>query len=146
MSRALGDLQYKTPGNQVGPGEDPYLDRALNPDRKVTGDFISNEPYLKSVSLTPKGQSVLILATDGVGEAKDAERLISIVEAKRKDGFTSKSIAQDIVEKSTASAHSDNCTCIVVVLESNRKDERLTDGGRESKDVRGPAFKPVYNR
>lgn len=121
MSRALGDLRYKTPANQAAPGEDPFLDKALSQDREVTGDFVSNEPHIESVSLTSAARSILILATDGVGEAKDAERLINVVEAKRKDGSTSKSIAQDIVEKSTASDYSDNCTCIVVMLEGKER-------------------------
>ncbi|KAJ5386220.1 hypothetical protein N7509_008761 [Penicillium cosmopolitanum] len=118
MSRALGDLQYKTPVNSVEDGNSMLRDRRASSSSKPTqGDFVSNDPYTSRRTMQSNRRYLLVLVSDGVSSQADDGALIQHVMKLAMRGMRAGDIAQDIATSSANHPHSDNATCIVVLLD-----------------------------
>jgi serine/threonine protein phosphatase PrpC len=122
MSRALGDFRYKYPLNASEDHfkKDPNLREAVSANncREVKNDFISSEPFTHSLSLEAR-RYILVLASDGVTNSMDDQQLIDIVAEKWTEGRSAGQIAQEVVDHSADRKGSDNCTCIVVLVDGS---------------------------
>jgi serine/threonine protein phosphatase PrpC len=118
VSRALGDQQYKkqVSGNEAESG--PATDIAKGPSRKVGGDFVSVQPHITTAQLSKHGRSILLLVTDGVTDQFEDDELLTFVWEKLDSGWTPPQIAQKVVQHSSTGKYTDNCTCIVIVIEN----------------------------
>jgi serine/threonine protein phosphatase PrpC len=118
VSRALGDKQYKiqVSGNEAESG--PATDIAKGPSRKVGGDFVSVQPHITTAQLSKYSRSIILLVTDGVTDQFEDDELLTFVWEKLDSGQTPPQIVQKVVEHSSTDNSSDNCTCIVVVIEN----------------------------
>ncbi|OJJ98623.1 hypothetical protein ASPACDRAFT_79478 [Aspergillus aculeatus ATCC 16872] len=123
MSRALGDLRYKNPlnnmtqraksGSRSSEGEIP----GVNDTPPQRGDFISSEPALNRVNLRDDRRYVLALLSDGVTNVLDDATILNRIVELRQSGFDATRAAQNITEGTTALPGSDNATCVTVFLE-----------------------------
>lgn len=118
MSRALGDLQYKTPVNSAEDDNSMLRDRRTSSSSKPTqGDFVSNDPYNSRRTLQSNRRYLLVIVSDGVSNQADDGALIQHVMKLAMRGMRAGYIAQDIATSSANHPHSDNATCIVVLLD-----------------------------
>ncbi|PGH28050.1 hypothetical protein AJ80_00305 [Polytolypa hystricis UAMH7299] len=129
MSRALGDLQYKQPLNESIPTHIANAETSTGCFTAAKADFISNTPHINhyipptdplppSSAAEPlsKRKSVLILATDGVGNFVNDAPLCEFVAEKTSLGVRAEDVAKEIVGDCAEKRGSDNCTCVVVVM------------------------------
>ena len=111
MSRALGDLDYKKPRVNRLAGHDlsdlAGVETGLAPGRTAIHDLVSNKAHFTVRTL--HGQSLILLASDGVGSAKEAEECTRLAV----DGWQSGKEAKQIADELTSSI----------------------DGGRRSMDI-----------
>lgn len=121
MSRALGDLQYKTPVNTVQ--EDDWVfgaRRASSSSTPVRGDFLSNEPYTSRRTLREDRRYLLAIVSDGVTDRTDDAGLIRHVMKSSMRGMRARDIAQDVATKAASHPRSDNTSCIVAMIDGRR--------------------------
>jgi serine/threonine protein phosphatase PrpC len=139
MSRALGDLEYKKPRvNRLAGHNLSDLDgveTGLAPGRTAIYDLVSNKATFAVRHLN--GQSLILLASDGVGDAKDAEEVTRLAVDRWQQGAEAKEIAEEITKREGKAKGADNCTVVVVVLDTEGKGRRSIDSGvgRRSLDV-----------
>ncbi|KAL5048675.1 hypothetical protein BDW71DRAFT_213375 [Aspergillus fruticulosus] len=127
MSRALGDLQYKTPlisapaapktqGQKVATA--PDTPDASIPNGNGTGkdDFVTVEMSFRRIDLHKEKQYVLALTTDGVTNALDDDKIMKGVVQMFNAGCRADEIARALVEQAAATEYADNATCVAVFL------------------------------
>lgn len=118
MSRALGDLQYKTSVSSMeGDSSMPRDRRASSSSTATRGDLLSNEPYTSRRILQSDRRYLLVIASDGVSDRTDDAALIQHVMKLSMRGMRAGDIAQDIATTSASHPHSDNASCIVALLD-----------------------------
>lgn len=100
MSRALGDFQYKQPLNSA----------------EAKADLISSKPHVFSLNLDPNCISILLIATDGVWNAIGDEPLFQFITGQMQEGHSAETIAGKIAQQCASKEHSDNVTCILLLL------------------------------
>jgi len=98
MTRALGDFDFKAPFNHA------------------SKDFISAEPYLRAVELSPL-EDFLVLASDGVWGAISDAALVDLVAKRRAMGETAEEIVKSIVSSIGHMEGSDNVTIILLIFD-----------------------------
>lgn len=139
MSRALGDLDYKRPRVNRLAGHDlsdlAGVETGLAPGKKATHDLVSNKADFAIRTLN--GQSLLLLASDGVGDAGDAEEVTRLAVDRWQQGKDAKEISQELTSREGKMKGADNCTVVVVVLDTENKRRRSVDNGRRSFDASG---------
>ncbi|EDU44112.1 PTC1, serine threonine protein phosphatase [Pyrenophora tritici-repentis] len=139
MSRALGDLDYKKPRVNRLAGHDLSdligVETGLAPGKKATHDLVSNKADFAVRML--HGQSLLLLASDGVGDASQAEEVTRLAVDRWEQGKDAKEIAEELTSREGKMKGADNCTVVVVVLDTESKRRRSVDSGRRSFDVSG---------
>ncbi|KAJ5179047.1 hypothetical protein N7492_002257 [Penicillium capsulatum] len=106
MSRALGDLQYKQPVNESNSAR-----------ARPTGDFVSNDPFISRRTLRRDRRYLLVIASDGVTDRIDDTALVQHVMKQAMRGHGAREMAQSLASSSASHAHSDNASCIVVLLD-----------------------------
>jgi serine/threonine protein phosphatase PrpC len=139
MSRALGDLEYKKPRVNRLAGHNladlGVVETGLAPGRTAIYDLVSNTANFAVRQLN--GQSLILLASDGVGDAKDAEEVTRLAVSRWQQGTEAKEIAEEITRREGKVQGADNCTVVVIVLDTEGKGRRSIDSGvgRRSLDV-----------
>ncbi|GLA26867.1 hypothetical protein AnigIFM63326_004044 [Aspergillus niger] len=125
MSRALGDLQYKSPLKDIGEqslssGQEKA---GIEPTKK--GDLVSSYPSLKRYPLQSDRRYFLALITDGVTNTMDDETIMHQIARSKQDGMDADKVAAKITEKASGAPGSDNATCVTVFLDGHniRKQE-----------------------
>ena len=98
MSRALGDLDYKKPRVNRLAGHDlsdlAGVETGLAPGRTAIHDLVSNKAHFTVRTL--HGQSLILLASDGVGSAKEAEECTRLAVDGWQSGKEAKQIADEL--------------------------------------------------
>ncbi|CAE7185279.1 hypothetical protein CFE70_006273 [Pyrenophora teres f. teres 0-1] len=139
MSRALGDLDYKRPRVNRLAGHNLSdligVETGLAPGKKATHDLVSNKADFAVRML--HGQSLLLLASDGVGDAGAAEEVTRLAVDRWEQGKDAREIAEELTSREGKIKGADNCTVVVVVLDTENKRRRSVDSGRRSFDVSG---------
>ncbi|KAJ5735062.1 uncharacterized protein N7483_000187 [Penicillium malachiteum] len=121
MSRALGDLQYKNPVNEVKDSSCmPRIRRLSSSSSAVRGDFLSNDPYTSRRTLQPDRRYLLVIMSDGVSDHTNDVALVQHVMKLAMRGMRASEIAQEVTANSTRSVKSDNASCIVAMLDGQR--------------------------
>ncbi|KAJ5608824.1 hypothetical protein N7528_009391 [Penicillium herquei] len=121
MSRALGDLQYKNPVNEVKDSSCmPRVRRLSSSSSAVRGDFLSNDPYTSRRTLQSDRRYLLIVMSDGVSDRTDDVALVQHVMKLAMRGMRASEIAKEVTTNSTRSLKSDNASCIVAMLDGQR--------------------------
>ncbi|KAJ5703401.1 hypothetical protein N7493_011790 [Penicillium malachiteum] len=121
MSRALGDLQYKNPVNEVKDSSCmPRVRRLSSSSNAVRGDFLSNDPYTSRRTLQPDRRYLLVVMSDGVSDRTDDVALVQHVIKLAMRGMRASEIAKEVTTNSTRSVKSDNASCIVAMLDGQR--------------------------
>ncbi|EAW11370.1 PP2C family serine/threonine-protein phosphatase [Aspergillus clavatus NRRL 1] len=123
MSRALGDLQYKNPINNVNDEYSSLKTRRASssssaPERR--GNFLSVEPHMTRVSLSADRRYLVVVVSDGVSDHVDDATLIHHVMKLSMRGMRACDIAQEVVTTAASrktKAGSDNASCIVALLD-----------------------------
>lgn len=137
MSRALGDLHLKKPRVNRLAGHDlsdlAGVETGLAPGRSAKHDLVSNKAHFAVRTL--KGQSLVLLASDGVGGTNEAEDATRLAVDWWQQGNDAKEIADKLTQREGKSKGADNCTVLVVVLDTESKGRRSVDSGRRSFDV-----------
>jgi len=125
MSRALGDLDFKAETkkdnegltrkmtSKLGQKDGPFTDGA----EETNGDMISNKPHFQSMTLTSSKRSVVLLASDGLGEEKDAKTAMAWACNQWKEGWSAFDIADALTKRSSKKMTSDNSTAVVLFIE-----------------------------
>lgn len=116
MSRALGDLQYKSPLNKMDVNNTNISKRANAAPPGERGSFLSIEPHLRRVELDSKSRYVLLCSTDGVSDMTNDKTLMEEVIGDFVKGNKAAEIANSITSVTARLPHSDNCTCVVACL------------------------------
>lgn len=98
MTRALGDFDFKTPFNNA----------------KL--DFISSEPHIKSIALSPE-DSFLVIASDGLWGVVEDQELVDIIVKRRREGDSVEQITASIVSSVCHLEGSDNVTVMLLLFE-----------------------------
>ncbi|KAI8933443.1 hypothetical protein NX059_010057 [Plenodomus lindquistii] len=126
MSRALGDIEYKKPRVNRLAGHNlsdlPGIETGLAPGATATHDLVSNKAHFATRQI--HGQSLVLLASDGVGDAKAAEEATRLAVERWKSGVSATVIAKELTNREGNVAGADNCTVIVVVLDTDKKRSR----------------------
>ncbi|RMZ68279.1 phosphatase 2C [Pyrenophora seminiperda CCB06] len=140
MSRALGDLDYKRPRVNRLAGHDLSdlvgVQTGLAPGRKATQDLVSSKADFALRTLN--GQSLLLLASDGVGDSAAAATVTQLAVERWQQGHDANTISKEITSLQGNMQHADNSTVIVVVLDTeNRRRRSVESSGRRSFDVSG---------
>jgi serine/threonine protein phosphatase PrpC len=133
MSRALGDMEYKKPKVNRLAGHDLSdligVDTGVAPGATVTQDLVSNTAHFTSHQLD--GQSLIMLASDGVGNANEAKDDAREAVSLWTQGKTLKEIADNLTKRAGGVENADNCTVVLVVLDTEGKGERRDSGSLE---------------
>lgn len=138
MARALGDIQYKKPRVNRLAGHDlsdlAGVQTGVAPGKTVTSDLVSNKAHCSIRHLD--GLSLILLASDGVGDAKDAEEVTRLAVDRWNQGMAARDIAEELTRREGKRGGADNCTVIVVVLDTDTKGRRSVDSPtRTSLDI-----------
>lgn len=135
MSRALGDMEYKKPRVNRLAGHDlsdiPGVETGVKPGATVTHDLVSNKAHFTTQTLS--GQSMVMLASDGVGDAEEAEEDARAVVEMLDDGVAAEKIVKEVTKSAAKVKDADNCTVLVLVLDTEHK-ERRDSGSVDVKD------------
>ncbi|KAH8427762.1 PP2C family serine/threonine-protein phosphatase [Aspergillus melleus] len=117
MTRALGDLQLKRPLNETAVEKGLEMIAGQSDCRNTEDDFMSRLPFTLTRRLSrSSSKQILILASDGVTDALEDEKLVTLIGTMEKQGHSAKDISGATIELVGREKHSDNCTCIVVFL------------------------------
>ncbi|KAF1848041.1 protein serine/threonine phosphatase 2C [Cucurbitaria berberidis CBS 394.84] len=137
MARALGDVQYKKPRVNRLAGHDlsdlAGVHTGVAPGKTVKENLVSNKAHSSIRHL--QGQSLILLASDGVGDAKDAEEVTRLAVDRWNQGKAAKDIAEELTSREALRGGADNCTVVVVVVDTEHKGRRSIDSPRMSLDV-----------
>ncbi|CBY00283.1 hypothetical protein LEMA_P014130.1 [Plenodomus lingam JN3] len=138
MSRALGDIDYKKPRVNRLAGHNlsdlPGVETGLAPGASAKHDLVSNKAHFATRHL--HGQSLILLASDGVGDAKDAEEVTRLAVDRWKQGVSAAVIAKELTSREGKMRGADNCTVIVVILDTEKKGRRSrSDSMRASLEI-----------
>ncbi|KAL4996062.1 phosphatase 2C-like domain-containing protein [Aspergillus recurvatus] len=127
MSRALGDLQYKTPlisaptapktqGQKVATAPDAQDTSIQNENGTGKDDFVTVELSFRRIDLHKEKQYVLALTTDGVTNALDDGKIMNGVVQMFNAGCLADEVARTLVDQASATEYADNATCVAVFL------------------------------
>ncbi|KAL4949524.1 phosphatase 2C-like domain-containing protein [Aspergillus filifer] len=117
MSRALGDLQYKTPLISVTSVEQTDAQEAATQEHSAhTEDLISVKISSRRVELDKNKEYMLALTTDGITNVIDDITLMSNMIGLFNHGGNAEQVAGAMVNEATGRPQSDNSTCIAVVV------------------------------
>lgn len=118
MSRALGDLQYKNPINNLNiSGGTKKAKRANASGSKIRGNILSNEAYVRTIKLDENSRYALLCCTDGVTDVTDEKQLMTEVVSDFVAGRRATDIARMVTTATGEQPHSDNCTCVIAFLD-----------------------------
>lgn len=136
MSRAIGDLQYKNPINnmddnastssQSSSSSTSSFSSAFSKLRRASsassapknrGNFLSNEPYITRFKLSPEKRYILVVESDGISDYMDDNTLMQYVTKLSSRGNRAGKIAQEMAASTTSRKGSDNGSCIVIFLD-----------------------------
>lgn len=130
MARALGDMEYKKPRVNRLAGHDlsdlDGVDTGLAPGKKATHDLVSNKAHFSTKQLS--GQSLIMLASDGVGDAESACEDAREAVRMWTEGLDCEDIAKTICKDAGKVKDADNCTVLLVVLDTEGKGDRRDSG------------------
>ncbi|KAL5117448.1 hypothetical protein ACEQ8H_004613 [Pleosporales sp. CAS-2024a] len=130
MARALGDHEYKKPRVNRLAGHDlsdlPGVETGVKPGATVTHDLVSNKAHFSTRHLS--GQSIVMLASDGVGDAKEAYDDAREAVNLWSEGMNLKEIAETITERAGKTNNADNCTVLMIALDTEGNGERRDSG------------------
>ena len=120
MTRAVGYLELKLPRvNNLAAHNLSDLDgveTGLKPGRKASADLVTNKAHFSTQHL--KGESLVFISSDGIGEAHDAELAAKTATDFKNQGLSAKQIADELTRRATKSSNSDNCTVIIISLQA----------------------------
>jgi len=120
MTRAIGDTELKLPrvNNLAGHNLTDLdgVETGLKPGRKASADLVTNKAHFDVRHL--KGESLVFISTDGIGEEKDAELAARTATDWKSQGRSADWIASELAHRAGKAKGSDNCTVIVIVLEA----------------------------
>jgi serine/threonine protein phosphatase PrpC len=138
MARALGDMEYKKPRVNRLAGHDlsdlDGIETGVAPGATVTHDLVSNKAHFSTRQLD--GQSLIMLASDGVGNAEEAYEDAREAVSMWSEGKELKEIAQTLTKRAGKVEDADNCTVLLVVLDTEGNGERR-DSGLEAPNRKG---------
>lgn len=119
MSRALGDLQYKNPINNLNIAGTKKSRRAAASGSSVQnrGNFLSNKAHVKTVQLDQTSRYALLCCTDGVTDVLDEKKLVEEVVREFTIGHRAINIAKRITKATGDQPQSDNCTCVIAFFD-----------------------------
>ena len=133
MSRALGDMEYKKPRVNRLAGHDlsdlDGVETGVAPGATVTHDLVSNKAHFSTRQLD--GQSLIMLASDGVGDAEEACEDAREAVNQWNEGKELKAVAQSLTKRAGKMKNADNCTVLLVVLDTEGKGGRRDSGNLE---------------
>lgn len=128
MSRALGDLEYKTPFTNLSAtnpdtNEETPLTReqaraGVEPSKKQ-GDLLSSEPDITRINLDQGKKYVLALVSDGVSDSPnvDDEGFIQMLAKGFTSGIRGEAVVREVIDQVVDGIQSDNATCVGVLLQ-----------------------------
>lgn len=120
MSRAVGDTELKLPrvNNLAGHNLSDLdgVETGLKPGRKASADLVTNKAHFSVQHL--KGESMVFLSTDGIGEKQEAEQAARTATDWRRQGWSAKQIADELAKRAGKAKGSDNCTVLIIILET----------------------------
>lgn len=114
MSRSLGDMDYKQPAASTITSSSVIRDDLPKREGSITGDLVSNEAHTTIRDLPHR--SLLLLATDGIGEGPAAERAAKSAVEMWEKRMPAQKIAEQLARKSEKQKYADNCSIIVVCM------------------------------
>lgn len=118
MSRALGDLQYKNPINNLNFSTSKKSQRANADDSsKHRGNLLSNLAAVRTVQLESDSRYTLLCCTDGVTDVVDEEQLMLEVVRDFKEGRRAADIAKMVTKATSEQPQSDNATCVIAFFD-----------------------------
>jgi serine/threonine protein phosphatase PrpC len=130
MARALGDMEYKKPRVNRLAGHDlsdlDGVETGVAPGATVIHDLVSNKAHFSTRQLS--GQSMIMLASDGVGDAEEAKEDAREAVNLWNDGLECKDIAEALTKRAGKMKDADNCTVLLVVLDTEGNGERRDSG------------------
>jgi integrin-linked kinase-associated serine/threonine phosphatase 2C len=100
VSRALGDMDFKHPYN------------------RAEGHFVSGDPYIQKLELTPKNP-FLVIACDGLWDKVTYEEAVEFISKAKAEGKDPTETSQLLAKHSLDLGSFDNVTIIVVYLDWN---------------------------
>lgn len=138
VSRGLGDLDYKIPRVNRLARHDlsdlPGVDTGLAPGASAKRDLVSTKAHFETRHLN--GQSLVLLASDGVGNGEDAKLVTRLAIERWEQGAQAALIAEELTKREGKESGADNCTILVVVLDTEKKGKRRrSDTTRKSVDI-----------
>ncbi len=137
MARALGDIQFKKPRVNRLAGHDLSdlvgIETGVAPGKTVTQDLVSNRGHFTIKEFS--GQTLILLASDGVGNAKDAEDITKYALEKWHQGKTAQEITEEITAQKGSEVAADNCTVLIIVVGMDAKERRSPSTPRFSLEV-----------
>ncbi|EED15171.1 Protein phosphatase 2C, putative [Talaromyces stipitatus ATCC 10500] len=121
MSRALGDLQYKNPINNLNLTRGTKKAKRANASGStIRGNILSNEAYVRTIKLDPNSRYTLLVCTDGVTDVTDEKQLMTEVMSDFVAGRRARDIAKMVTTATGEQPHSDNSTCVIAFLDGVR--------------------------
>lgn len=128
MSRALGDLEYKTPfTNLSATNPDTHEENPLTREQaragvepsEQQGDFLSSEPDITRINLEQGKKYVLALVSDGVSDSPkvDDEGFIQMLAKGFTSGIRGEAVVRKVIDEVVEDVQSDNATCVGVLLQ-----------------------------
>ncbi|KAL4864337.1 hypothetical protein BDV12DRAFT_14816 [Aspergillus spectabilis] len=120
MSRALGDLQYKKPRNNMTKG--PITDEqtlAIGDPSHDKGDFLSTQLSSTRLELRKDGQYLLALTTDGITNALTDKNIMHSMARLFQQGLKAEDVSESLVKEIASRPGSDNATFISVSLKGS---------------------------
>ncbi|KAL4799291.1 phosphatase 2C-like domain-containing protein [Aspergillus venezuelensis] len=135
MSRALGDLQYKTPlVSLTSVDQTDAQEVATKEHSSHTEDLITVKISSRRIELGRDKQYLLALTTDGITNAINDNTLMSNMMGLFNQGRNAEQVAGAMVNRATGTPQSDNSTCIAVWLNGVEAPIRLGEGGEGGAD------------
>ena len=137
MARALGDIQYKRPRVNRLAGHDLTdlvgIETGVAPGKTVTQDLVSNRAHFTIKEF--HGETLILLASDGVGGARDAEEVAKFAVERWQQGKSAQEITIEITSREQTATGADNCTVVIFVIGTESKGRRSVEHQRSSLDV-----------
>lgn len=139
MARALGDMEYKKPRVNRLAGHDlsdlAGVETGLAPGKTAAHDLVSNKAHFSTRQLS--GQSLVMLASDGVGDAESAREDAREAVRMWSEGLDLEEIAKTITKDAGKVKDADNCTVLLVVLDTESKGHRRDSGSEVRRSLDG---------
>ncbi|KAL2828112.1 phosphatase 2C-like domain-containing protein [Aspergillus pseudoustus] len=131
MSRALGDLEYKQPLNNMDSGpiteEQKFATDGQDRPPEERGSFLSIDMSFKRTELSKEKQYLLCLTTDGVTNYMEDKVIMHSLSHLFKSGLRADEVARSLVDDAASRPGSDNATCIVALLDGAQvKGQKVT--------------------